>query len=676
MSSQSKRTPNALIHETSPYLRQHAYNPVQWMPWGKESLELAEKLQKPILLSIGYSTCHWCHVMERECFENQEIADLMNAHFINIKVDREERPDLDAIYMDAVQAMGLPGGWPLNVFLLPDRRPFYGGTYFPPQTWKQLLLNVVKAFKTERQALEEAAAKLSHALQQSLSQRFGLRKDKQLPTEAAMQASLHRLEAAFDTLHGGFSGAPKFPTPCVYEFMLYAGVALKQTSLLQHTERSLQAMYMGGLYDHVGGGFARYSVDSRWHVPHFEKMLYDNAQLIGLYAQSYRLQPEAYKAAVVFGTFDFLNRELLSPEGVYYAALDADSEGEEGKYYVWRYEEVLDVLKDDFDAFTEVFDLQPSGNWEEGKNVLRMHRLPADEKEFRHLHSMLQRLLHVRALRTPPARDTKILTAWNALLIKGLCEAYNAFGQEEFKNTALRVAKFIDEKLNTQGMLYHSYQEGQAKGHGLAEDYAHVIAAYIALYQVTFDERFLSKAQILLEQAQSLFLDEEGLYRMAPLHSKDLIANKSNLFDSVIPSENAVMAHNLFYLGILLEKEAWQQQAQRLLATVSPMLQTEVRYLAHWAHLWLHYVRPTAEVAIVGNQALEMRKQLSVYYLPHALWMGSCENDGKNSMLPNLKERKAINGLTTCYVCVDKSCLLPVHEVSAAHEQLLSLLKS
>lgn len=674
--AESERTPNALIHESSPYLRQHAYNPVQWMPWGKEALELAEKLQKTIILSIGYSTCHWCHVMERECFENQEIADLMNAHFINIKVDREERPDLDAIYMDAVQAMGLGGGWPLNVFLLPDRRPFYGGTYFPPEAWKQLLLNVVRAFKTERRALEEAAANLSSALQQSLSQRFGLRPEQALPGVEAMHASLHRLEEAFDSTYGGFSGAPKFPTPCVYEFMLYAGFALQRPKLLQHTEHTLQAMYRGGLYDHVGGGFARYSVDSEWHVPHFEKMLYDNAQLIGLYAQSYRLQAESYKKEVVFRTFDFLNRELLSPEGAYYAALDADSEGEEGKYYVWHYEEVKNILKDDFEVFEQTFDLRPEGNWEAGKNVLRRRHLPAGDDELRRMLDLLNRLLHMRALRTPPARDTKILTAWNAMLIKGLCEAYNAFGHEAFKTAALRVARFIEEKLTMQDRLYHSYQAGQAKGEGLAEDYAHTIAACIALYQITFDEHHLQQAQTLLEQAQSLFLDDEGLYRMAPLHSEDLIANKSNIFDSVIASENAVMAHNLYYLGLLLEKQEWQTQAHRMLVYISPMLQTEIRYLAHWGHLWLHHVRPTAEVAIIGNKALELRDRLAAHYLPHALWMGSSENDGKNSMLPNLKEREAIDGKTTCYVCVNKHCLLPTHEVAAAHEQLLSLLEA
>lgn len=675
MTSHPTRTPNALIHESSPYLRQHAYNPVQWMPWGKEALELAEKLQKPILLSIGYSTCHWCHVMERESFENEEIADLMNAHFINIKVDREERPDLDAIYMDAVQAMGLPGGWPLNVFLLPDRRPFYGGTYFPPEAWKQLLLNVVKAFKRQRQALEEAAGNLSSSLQKKLSERFGLRQDNRLPTVESMHTSLHRLTESFDPLHGGFSGAPKFPTPCVYAFMLYAGVALKQNTLLEQVERSLQGMYRGGLYDHVGGGFARYSVDSAWHVPHFEKMLYDNAQLLGLYAQSYRHRAATYKQEVVFRTFDFLNRELLSPEGAYYAALDADSEGEEGKYYIWHYEEVKDVLQQDFDSFTTIFDLRPEGNWEERKNVLRRLRLPADETEEQAIRHMLERLLHKRTLRTPPARDTKILTAWNALLIKGLCEAYHAFGREDFKTAALRIMQFVEERLIVRHNLYHSYQEGKPKGEGLAEDYAHTIAAYIALYQVTFDERHIRQARQLLEQAQSLFLNDEGLYSIAPLSSKDLIANKSNIFDSVMPSENAVMAHNLFYLGLLLENKTWQDQARGMLAYVGPMLQTEVRYLAHWGHLWLHHVRPTAEVAIVGKQALQARTQLTKHYLPHVVWMGTNQEKSTHSLLPNLKEREAIDGKTTFYVCVNKSCLLPVHEADAAYRQLQQLLE-
>lgn len=666
------RQPNALIHESSPYLLQHAYNPVQWMPWNKQSLELAKRLDKPIILSIGYSTCHWCHVMERECFEDEEIADIMNAHFINIKLDREERPDIDSIYMDAVQAMGLPGGWPLNVFLLPDRRPFFGGTYFPPQHWKQLLLSVIKAYKYDRQQLEKAAEDITHSLQADWKQRFNYKAaDRQTNRSQELLSSLQQLSQRFDTEWGGFQGAPKFPTPCVYAFLQAAGYLLAQPAYTKQVERTLAYMYQGGIYDHVGGGFARYSVDNYWHVPHFEKMLYDNAQLIGLYASSYMLEPNLYKQEAVWRTFHFLQTEMRSPEGAYYAAIDADSQGEEGKYYVWHYEELLEVLGKDMPAFEQMFDVQPEGNWEYGKNVIRRRCLPIDEQSHQRSLEWLGKLYAWRQQRPRPALDNKILTSWNALLISGLLQAYHAFGERAFLSEALQIATFIRKHLINQGQVYHSFQAGHPKGEGLAEDYATIIAAWIELYQNTFEEQWLAEAQELLESANQLFLDHnDSFYYMSFRQQTDLISNKKNLFDSVIPSENSLMAHNLYRLGLLFDKSEYIEQAHRMLEQILPMMQQELRYLSHWGLFWLHTTLPFAEVVIVGEQATTVCAALCGHYQPNKIIAGTCQLSGKQSLSPLLHARHALQGKTTLYICQQGSCQLPVFSVDQAIAQL------
>ncbi len=431
MSSHAKS--NQLIHESSPYLLQHAYNPVNWYPWNEESLALAQKEDKPIIVSIGYSACHWCHVMERETFENEELAAMMNEYFINIKVDREERPDVDQIYMDAVQLMGISGGWPLNVFLSPDQKPFYGGTYFPPHSWRQILINVAGAFKENRQQLNESAEKFAQALRTSDLLKYDMGSDTSAFDFKKLEHAYAKLAAKFDRNRGGMNKAPKFPMPAIWLFLLRYYHFTKDDTTLQQVNLTLNEMAKGGIYDQVGGGFARYSVDADWLVPHFEKMLYDNGQLLSLYSQAYIITRNPLYKKVVYQTIDFLERELMNNEGGFYSALDADSEGEEGKFYVWHKNELESIFRESFSAgqsdhLLEFYNITDSGNWEHGKNILHIKLTASafakekgiDETEFLRLQDEAEKLLLVeRSSRERPGMDDKILTGWNDIALKG-----------------------------------------------------------------------------------------------------------------------------------------------------------------------------------------------------------------------------------------------------------------
>ncbi|MFP4095220.1 MAG: thioredoxin domain-containing protein [Cyclobacteriaceae bacterium] len=680
---------NRLSKETSPYLLQHAHNPVDWYPWGEEALKKAKKEDKPIIVSIGYSSCHWCHVMERESFENDEIGKFMNAHFVCIKVDREERPDVDQIYMEAVQSMGTQGGWPLNVFLMPDQKPFYGGTYYPPAQWVKLLQNVQQAFADQRDKLQESADQFALNLNHSDIQRYGIVQDEKTAASKNFDEKLlkiyQKFSSNFDPEWGAMNRAPKFPMPANWLFLLrlhfYARDEQMKQQSRQHLELTLDRMAQGGIYDQVGGGFARYSVDERWFAPHFEKMLYDNGQLLSLYAEAFQLTKKPLYRSVMEDTIGFLKREMSNPEGGFFSALDADSEGHEGKFYVWTADELREVLGETAELMMGYYNATEEGNWEKNWNIL--HRLEPDDafaqkyelgsQELKEVVAESRRkLLEVRAQRVRPGLDDKILASWNGLMLKGLTDAYAALQQTEILELALRNAHFIADKLmrkqGNKASLYRSYKDGKASFDAYLEDYAFVIDAYVALYQLTFDERWLAYAQQLTAYVMDHFYDpEEGFFFYTSTDS-ELIARKKELFDNVIPGSNSAMARNLYKLGLLLDESSYLEIAEQMLGKMTKLLETDPAYLSNWGSLYCEAGKPTAEVAIIGEKAREMSKPFLSLFYPNKLVLGT----EKSSELPLLSERKALDEETTIYVCFDKSCQLPVKTVEEAMKQLMS----
>lgn len=670
------QTPNRLSQESSPYLLQHAYNPVDWYPWGEEALQKAQAEDKPVLVSIGYASCHWCHVMEQQSFENEEVAAVMNKYFVCIKVDREERPDVDAIYMDALHAMGLQGGWPLNVFLTPDARPFYGGTYFPPQNWKQLLQSIADAWQKNRQELTHSAEQFREHLNTSELQKYGLSGSNANVTADGFSTIFRNFSKNFDPKRGGQAGAPKFPMPVNYRFLLRYYQHTKDPDALGHVILTLTEMAFGGIYDQIGGGFARYSVDENWLVPHFEKMLYDNGQLISLYSEAYQVTQQELFREVVYDTIAFVQRELTSPEGGFYSSLDADSEGEEGKFYFFSKEELQELLGDEEPLFSKYYHVTATGNWEHGQNIL--HRRISDEA-FASANQLQpevvqalvkgwkEKLLQAREKRSRPALDDKILTSWNALLLQGLTDAYKAFGEEKFLEMALRNARFLTENLKNGQNLFHNYKNGKATVNGFLEDYALLSSALTSLYEVTFDEQWLRQAKELTQYTLKHFYDEqEQLFFFTGTEGEQLIARKKELLDNVMPASNSVMALNLLRLGIILDKEPWQALAAQMLANVTDLLLQQPSHLANWGILYHQLLAQTAEIAIVGPEAEAIRKDLAKQFLPAAVLMGTTTE----STLPLLEDRTAIDGKTTVYVCYNKTCQLPVHSADDALEQL------
>lgn len=667
--------PNRLINATSPYLQQHAYNPVDWYPWGQEALEKAKKEDKPIIVSIGYSSCHWCHVMERESFENDSIAEIMNEHFVSIKVDREERPDVDQIYMDAVHAMGQNGGWPLNVFLTSDQKPFYGGTYFPPQSWAQLLTNVAKAYENKRAEIEKSADELTNAIATSEVIKFELNPSDKPLDQSVLDEAYGSFEKRFDRRRGGFDRAPKFPMPSNWLFLLRYHHLTGNEDALKQVEVTLDEIAKGGIYDQAGGGFARYSVDADWLVPHFEKMLYDNGQLMSLYAEAYTLTNKALYKEVVYQTADWLEREMTKAGG-FYSALDADSEGEEGKFYVWTMEEFKEVVGKNSELMIEYYNLTANGNWEEGKNIL--HKTLSDI-DFAEKHDIAlpelrdiveatnKKLLTARAQRVRPGLDDKILAGWNGLMLKGLVDAYESFSDKRFLEMALANASFIEANMYKDGKLYRSYKDGVASIDGYLEGYAYVIDAFTALYQVTFDEQWLSLANTLTQYAIQHFYDEsEGMFYFTDDSSEKLIARKKEVFDNVIPASNSQMANNLYWLGLIMDDSDYQRISKEMLSRMSGMLADQAAYLSNWAILYANMSSPTAEISIVGKQAEELRNELFKTYHPNKVIMGAQDS----SNLPLMKGKYPIREQSTIYVCYNKTCKLPVHTVAEALDQL------
>ena len=674
MSTPMHKYTNQLINETSPYLLQHAHNPVNWYPWGEEALEKAKKENKPIIISIGYAACHWCHVMEHESFENEDVASLMNDDFICIKIDREERPDIDQIYMNAVQLISGRGGWPLNCITLPDGRPIYGGTYFPPESWMNLLTKVSTFIKESPEKAEEQASELTYGINNT--EFITLNKEKADFSTLDLDRIFTHFEKQLDPINGGNKGAPKFPMPVGYEFLLHYQHIMEESSALDAVMLTLNKMANGGIYDQIGGGFSRYSTDAYWKAPHFEKMLYDNAQLVSLYSSAYKVNKDPLFKTIIKETLEFIKRELTSEEGGFYSSLDADSEGQEGKFYVWNYDEINELINNETELIYDYYNIEKSGNWENGQNILfksesnssftKKYQLN-EKKWLEKIKNVKSVLLQEREKRIRPALDDKILTSWNALMLKGYVDAYRSLDEIEYLNIAFKNADFIIKHLKTNNYkLYRNFKNGKATINGFADDYAFTIQAFISLYQATFEEKWLNEADNLLSYAIEHFYDKEnGMFYYTSDIDPSLIARKMEVSDNVIPSSNSEMAKNLFLIGRYTYNNKYIEMAKKMLNNVKENTIKGGSYYANWGVLLAWFSDKTYDVSIVGEECNEIRKEFDKHFLPNVFLSGG-KNEGKSPLLKD----KLISNQTTIYVCQDKACKLPVNEVNKALDQI------
>ena len=671
---------NQLIHESSPYLLQHAYNPVHWLPWSDDAFARAKQENKLVLISIGYSACHWCHVMEHESFEDKAVAEIMNANFICIKVDREERPDVDQVYMTAVQIMTGSGGWPLNCFTLPDGRPIYGGTYFPQQEWVKVLRTLADYYKNETERVYQYANELTAAVKKAdllppYSEKPSFSKD-------TLIACVENWTKRFDNEEGGPKKVPKFPLPNNYKFLLRYSQTLNQwekLQLIKHIDLTLTKMAYGGINDQIGGGFARYSTDGEWKVPHFEKMLYDNAQLVSLYSEAYQLSKNPLYKQMVYETLDFIEREMTSPEGAFYSALDADSEGEEGKYYVWTKEELMNITNADFSLFKEYFNVNDIGLWEEENYILL--RKKSDEEIAKQFHlntkelqskiGMLKnKVLAEREKRIKPGLDNKILTSWNALMIKGYADAYLVFSDEKFINKAITAADFLLKNLLREdgGLWHQATNKPSTKNriNGFHEDYAFTIEAFVSLYQASLEEKYLTYAKSFTEYAIKHFYDPvSGMFFFTSDLDPELISRKLEIQDNVTPASNSSMALSLFYLATYFDSNEYLSMSEKMLKQVHQEMINYGSAYSNWAILQLYFTQPFYQLVIVGNSVEEKRQELSKHYLPNMIFAGS-KLDSNLTLLKN----KYSEGRTLIYVCENKTCKNPTENIREALEQM------
>ena len=672
---------NDLIHETSPYLLQHAHNPVHWKAWNANTLKEAKDSHKLMLISIGYAACHWCHVMEHESFEDSLVAQVMNDNFINIKVDREERPDVDQIYMNAVQLMNGRGGWPLNVIALPDGRPIWGGTYFKKEQWISVLTKIAEIYRETPEKFNEFANKLERGIK-SLDI-VALNPNNPIFEKDFIAESVKNWSKNFDHREGGLNRAPKFMMPNNYQFLLRYAYQNKDEKLMDFVNLTLTKMAYGGVYDQIGGGFSRYSTDPVWHVPHFEKMLYDNAQLVSLYSDAYTLTKKELYKDIVTETLAFVEREMMSNTGVFYSSYDADSDNdkgelEEGSYYVWKKEDLKQALKKDFELFSDYYNINNYGLWEDGNYVLI--RKDSDEDILKKYHitsdtlarkkaNWKQLLLGIRDARPKPRLDDKTLTSWNALMLKGYVDAYRAFGNKHYLDIAKKTAEFImSHQYREDGGLYHNFKNGKSTINGYLEDYATTIEAFLDLYEQTLNNKWLLTARDLANYVFDHFQDENSkLFYFTSDEDAGLVSRSIEYSDNVIPASNSIMAKNLFKLSHYFDNEHFSKTALTMLNNVKPELQSYGSAYSNWLDLMLNYTYPFYEVAIVGQEAFTKLSELNSNYLPNKIIAGSLQDNS----FPLLKNRYLENQ-TLIYVCVDNTCKLPVSDVGKA----VSLLKN
>jgi len=670
---------NDLIHETSPYLLQHAHNPVQWHAWNSETLALAKKENKLLLISIGYAACHWCHVMEHESFEDEIVATFMNDNFICIKVDREERPDIDQIYMDAVQLLNGNGGWPLNAVALPDGKPFWGGTYFPKENWMNVLAEISKLWQTEPEKLTTYAEKLADGIKSNNFVEFKELKQDFKP--AQLKEIVINWKSYFDNDMGGYNRAPKFPMPNNYHFLLRHAVQSQDEKLLEYINTTLTKMAYGGIYDHVGGGFARYSTDKKWHIPHFEKMLYDNGQLVSLYSDAYLVTKNDLYKETVYQTLEFVSRELTDQNGAFYASLDADSdnelnESEEGAYYYWKEMELQKLLGDDFKLFKTYYNISNYGLWENDNYVLirkkskdevaKVHDITKEVLQDK-IKSWQDKLLQAREKRARPGLDDKVLTSWNALMLKGYIDAYRVFDEPKFLKIAKRNALFIQKQiLRKDGGLNRNYKNGKSNINAYLEDYGTFIDALISLYEVSFEEEWLALAKTLADYTFEHFYDKDlHLFYFTSDLDEQLVTRKIETTDNVIPSSNSIMARNLFKLGHYYSNKQYLEVSHDMLNNVFDKLKQYAPSYSNWLQLAADFSGNYYEVAISGPNAISKLKEFNQSYTPNKLLVGSLTK----SDLPLLENRFDAQS-TQIYICVNNACQMPTEDVDTAVKQV------
>lgn len=657
---------NHLKNETSPYLLQHQSNPVDWFPWNEVALQKAQTENKLLIISVGYAACHWCHVMEHESFEDEQVAKVMNDFFVSIKVDREERPDIDQIYMNAAMITSGHGGWPLNVIALPNGKPIFAGTYFPKQNWIKVLLYFYELYKNEKQKLIDQAERITQGLHEI--ENIPLFKNERVIDEKLSANIWQNWHDKIDYKFGGRIGAPKFMMPNNYDYLLRYFHHTKNKEVGEAIKITLKKMAFGGLYDVIGGGFARYSVDAQWKVPHFEKMLYDNGQLLSIYAQAYQLTKRPMYKSVVAKTVDWLEREMTDESGGIYSSLDADSESIEGKFYCWHEDELITILGNDFDFIKDVYNIEEEGNFEHGMNVLFrtndheyfMEKYNITNETFQEkLNAIHQLLFEKRKAKIRPATDDKILTEWNAIAIKGLCDAYNAFGDERYLNKAISITNFILQHCQKDDYrLDRNYKNGVSNINGFLQDYAFFIEALIALHQITLEENYLNDALHFTEYTLLHFYNESnGMFYLTSDLDTKLITRSMDSSDNVIPAGNSTMAKNLFLLSKYFDKTEYEQMSLTMLNNVLDNVVKNPIYYSNWAIVLDIHLHLNKELVIIGKDAKEKLQKINENYLPNLLVTGST----KPSDLPLLKDR-FVDGKTLFYVCENKSCSLPTED--------------
>ena len=657
---------NALINESSPYLLQHAHNPVNWYPWGDEALEKAKKEGKLMIISIGYSACHWCHVMERESYEDTTVARIMNENYVSIKIDREERPDIDQVYIEAAQMLIGRAGWPLNVITLPDATPVFAGTYFPRDEWINIITQVQDVYEKDPQRLFAQAQKILSSLEQyNAIGEYG----NQTVSKTDIAKAVDRWKGKMDKKYGGLQSSQKFPLPGSLHQLLNYGYLAKDEKALELVELTLDKMALGGIYDHVAGGFHRYTVEPTWKIPHFEKMLYDNGQLVSLYAAGYQVFGKMIYLNVLEKTLRFITSEMMNKEGGFYSSYDADSEGEEGKYYVWTSGEIETLLKDDSPIFKDYYSITQKGNWEKGNNIL--NAINTQDEYFSKsgaenlLNKNLEILRKARNKRVKPGLDDKVLTAWNALMLQGFIDAYKATGKDTYLETALRNAAFIvNRQMDKDGRLNRNFKDEKSSINAFCDDYAFTIRAFVSLYQVTFDIIWLERAVKLSDYAIAHFYDaERKLFRYKSDLDEALIVIKFPVNDNVIPSGNSVMANNLFVLGNLFYEEmpGYLEMANGMLQVVAAGFKENPYYYYGWMPVFYSNVNGFYEIAIVGDDYALARKSMQSHYIPDAIYLGGSD-DSELSLLND----KLVEGRTYIYVCQNKFCKLPVDDPEKA----------
>lgn len=679
--------PNRLINETSPYLLQHAYNPVEWYPWGEDALAKAKEQNKPLLVSIGYSACHWCHVMERESFENEDIAAIMNEHFINIKIDREERPDLDHFFMDALHLMSGSGGWPLNIFITPEGMPFYGGTYFAPQpaynrpSWPQVLFSIHQSWQQRRTEIEEQAKELVKHLQKGSN----FSKPLQVISLPGMQ-SLSKSKAAVlantllqnsDKMYGGLGRAPKFLQTFSIQYLLQNFYYTQNNEALEQAELSLSKMIDGGIYDQLGGGIARYSTDAKWLAPHFEKMLYDNALFAWVLSDAYLLTNNPKYLSALTGTINFLLTEMKSAEGGYYAAIDADSEGVEGKFYTWAIEEINNLLGKNAGLFCQYYNITEQGNWEETNILHTTSSLAAIAKQnnlsLEEAKLIVEKskaiLLAERNKRVRPGTDDKIILGWNALLVSAFCKAYSATFNSDYLNEAKNLCGFIERHFKVNEMQYfHTYKNGEAKHPAFADDLAYYIQALINMQEVSGNFKYLKQAVLIAEYMVENFSDESNQYFYFSVKGqKDILARKVDQHDGATPSPNSVMAQNLYYLSIVFDKPQWKQRAVEMLFGLEEILEKYPTSFGNWSCFYQSLVYGIPEIVIAGIGAEVEKANMLKYYLPFRVLVSSTEKQDAGI----LAGKDALASVAL-FLCKGEACFSPLKTA----QELIKLLKN